>query len=349
MEQSFELHQLWARVTRNRGTIAAFAAAGTVVGVVLALVLPAWYQAGAPLLPPSESESGFGLVSLLRGISVPGITIPTEATPADVFLAVLRSRRLNTEIIKQFDLQTRYKRKKTEDALRELARHSKFKLTEAGTIEINVEDRDPKRAADMANAYVDLLDRFNRDVRMTKGRRTRLFVEGRLQDTKTQLAAAEQKLAEYEARHKTAGLSPEASSSVESAARLYAQRTNLEVRLGVVRGYTRASTDEETQIQEQLDELDRQLAALPQTGLEQARLLRDVKTYEQVYVLLNAQYEEARIDEARDVTTVEILDPAIPPERRSHPRRSLLVGVGLLLGLGVGLTAVVVRRPAPQA
>jgi uncharacterized protein involved in exopolysaccharide biosynthesis len=202
---------------------------------------------------------------------------------------------------------------------------------------VSVEDRDPKRAADMANAFVEALDQFNRGVRMTKGRRTREFVETRLVETKRELAAAEERLSAYQARHRTVALSPEVSSAIETAARLYAERTSLDVRLGVIRSYSRGVTDEEIQIRQQLAQIDRQLQALPATGLVLARLLREVKTFEQVFVLLTAQYEEARINEARDVVTVEVLDVAQPPERKSRPRRLVLVGGSLLLGALVGI------------
>src|SRR4029077_19076429 len=124
--------------------------------------LPPWYRAQTSLLPPSEEESGFGIASLFRGIGVPGIKIPTQATPAEVFEAVLQSRRVNDEIVRQFDLRTLYHKKFQEDAIRELRRHMRIKLTQAGTLELSVEDRSAQRSADMANAYIAALDRFNR-------------------------------------------------------------------------------------------------------------------------------------------------------------------------------------------
>jgi uncharacterized protein involved in exopolysaccharide biosynthesis len=343
-EKLVALSPLWNRIRSHRSAILILTGVALLVGVALALFLPPWYRAETSLLPPSEGETGFGLVSLLRGIAVPGITIPTQATPADVFLAVLDSRRINDEIVQRFNLRQLYHRKFMEDAVRELKRHARFKLTEAGTIVISVEDRSAQRAADIANAYVDLLDHFNREVRMTKGRRTRLFIESRIADTHRDLVNAEEALATFQSQHKTMGLSPEKSAAVEAAAELYAQRAALQVRLGVVQSYSRARTDEEVQIEQRLQQLDQQLEKLPVTGLQQARLLRDVKTLEQVYVLLSAQYEEARIDEARNVTTVELLDAATPPERRSRPRRALVVALSGILGGAVGITYALLRR-----
>src|SRR5262249_9694537 len=153
---------------------------------------------------------------------------------------------------------------------------TKLKLTQAGTIQIAVEDKDRQRAADMAAAYVEYLDQFNRQVRMTKGRRTRLFIQGRLEDTKQELAAAEKQLAEYQIQHKAVALAPGVSSAVDQAARLYARRMALQVRLGVVRSYSQGS-EEEVQIQEELSQIDRQMQQLPETGLELTRLVRDVR------------------------------------------------------------------------
>jgi tyrosine-protein kinase Etk/Wzc len=341
MDRKVAIAPLWDRVWSRRRSIFVLVMSATILVGVVAYLLPPWYKAKTELLPPAQEESSMGLAALLRGVSVPGVKIAGESTPADVFIAILNSRRINEEMVKRFDLRNRYHVKLMDDAILELLDHARFKLTGAGTIEITVEDKDRQRAADMANAYVEFLDRFNRDVRMTKGRRTRLFIESRLLETKQELTAAETRLAEYQAKHKAVALTAENSSAIEQAASLYAKRTALQVRLGVVRGYSDGS-DEEIQIRQELDELDRQMRQLPMTGLELARLVRDVKVEEQLYALLTAQYEDARITEARDVVTVEILDLAGPPEKKARPRRTLMMAGAFLLSLalGVGLAAL---------
>jgi uncharacterized protein involved in exopolysaccharide biosynthesis len=137
------------------------------------------------------------------------------------------------------------------------------------------------------------------------------------------------------------------SSALETASRRSAERAALEVRLGVIRSYTRGTSDEEVQLSQELEQLDRQLAALPTTGLELARLVREVKTLDQLYALLTAQYEEARINEARDVQTVEVLDEALPPERRSRPHRSVLVLAAAAFGMVAGV-AYALMQGEPQ-
>lgn len=343
MDRTIELGVLLDRVGAQRRVIFWTTLLSALTVGVIAWFMPPWYRAQASLLPPSEGDSGFGFASMLKGIGVPGIKVPTEAAPADVFVAVLESRRIGGEIVRRFNLQAIYKKRLMTDALREFHSHSKFWVTEAGTIQIEVEDRDPKRAADMANACFGLLDEFNREVRMTKGRRARLFVEQRLRETRDTLAVAEQRLANYEATHKAVALTPEMSSALEASSRFYAERVALQVRLGVIRGYTRGTTDEERQLLQQLAELERQLGTLPGTGLGLTRLIRDVKTFEQLYFLLTGQYEEARIMEARDVATVDQIDVASPPERKSRPKRGLMVLAAFLLSFSAGILFALTR------
>jgi uncharacterized protein involved in exopolysaccharide biosynthesis len=336
MDHVVALAPFWDRIWARRRQIVVLTLVTTLVTAGVSFLLPNWYKATAELLPPSEEESGFGLASLLKGMAVPGIKLPTQVTPADVFKVVLESRRVGEQIVVRFDLKTLYKKKFTEDAIKELHRHASFKLTEAGTIRVAVEDKSRQRAADMANAFIQSLDQFNREVRTSKGRRTRMFIEGRLAENKKELEISEQRLANYQSTHKAAVLSPEMTSAVEEAAKLYARRTSMQIRLGVVRSYSQGSA-EEMQLTQELTALDRQLGALPETGLDLARLVRDVKALEQVFALLTAQYEDARITEARDVVTVEVLDPAIPPEKKDHPHRGLMIAGAFLASLIVGI------------
>ena len=335
MDRAIALGPLWDRVWVRRLSILAWALGAAVVVAVIAFLMPNWYRADVELLPPTEEDSGVGIASLLRGVGVPGVKIPTEVSPAEVFMVILKSRRINEQMVSRFDLKKLYKRRFTEDAVRELLQHARFKLTPAGTIQISVEDKDKQRAANMANAYVELLDKFNREVRMTKGRRTRLFVEGRLAETRQELGVAEQRLAVYQAKTKAMVLSPQVSSAVDQGARLAARRMALQVRLGVVRGYSQGS-EEEVQLRQELAQLDQQMRALPETGLELARLYRDVRALEQVFGILTAQYEDARVTEARDLVTVEVLDAAKPPEKKSRPKRTPMIAAAVLLVAAIG-------------
>jgi uncharacterized protein involved in exopolysaccharide biosynthesis len=306
---------------------------GILVSAGVAFLWPPTYKATTTLLPPTEEDTGFNAASVFRGLSVPGIRIPSRSGPEDVAVVILHSRRIADTLVQRFHLIDVYHVKSDQAAVAKLQKRSKFKVDESGSVIITVADRESKRAADLANAYAEEVDRFNREIRMTKGRRMRLFVEGRLAETRKDLATAEQALRDYGMKHKAIALSPDELSTVESAAQLFASKSALETRLGMTREYASENSEEVRRLREQLDTMNGQIAALPELGLELARMVRDVKIQEQVFSLLSAQYEEARINEARDVPTVEVLDSAIPPEHRSWPRRGLLIGIGGFLSL----------------
>jgi tyrosine-protein kinase Etk/Wzc len=318
-----------ARPYRRRAVVAVIL--GTVLAAVVALVWPPTFKATTTLLPPTEEETGFSVASIFRGLNVPGIKIPSRTGPEDVAVSILSSRRIMGALVQRFDLKKVYRIKSDQAAVRRLQLMSSFKVDESGTILITVADRQARRAADLANAYAEELDRFNREIRMTKGRRTRMFVERRLTETKKELDAAENTLKDYSTRHKAIALSSDQMSTIESAAQLFATQVALQTRVGLARDYATRNSEEVSRLQQQLDQVNRQIGALPLLGLELARLVREVRIQDQVFAFLSAQYEEARINEARDVATVEVLDRAVPPERRAWPRRGLLTGAGFLL------------------
>ena len=146
MERTVELSSLMNRLLVFRRPIAMFVVVATLLTAVVAFMLPPWFESTATLLPPGEDDSSFGIATLLKGVAVPGIRIPTQATPADVFLAVLESRRIREELVTRFDLKKAYKKQLMEGALKEIKQHVKFKLTDAGTIDMQFEDTNPQRA-----------------------------------------------------------------------------------------------------------------------------------------------------------------------------------------------------------
>ena len=313
---------------------------GTLLAVVAALLWPPTYIASTTLLPPSEEDTGFSMTSLMRGLAVPGIRIPTRSGPEDIAVSVLGSRRIMGTLVERFNLTEEYNVGSPADALQRIAKNSSFGVDHTGTLTISVRDSDPQRAAYLANAFAEELDRFNRDIRMTKGRRMRLFIEERLGETGESMVKAEESLQEYQELHSAVVLGPEQSSTIEAGARLFARQAALRVRLGLVRQYAAESSEEVRMIRQELDEVNRQIGALPDVGLELARQIRELRIQEEVYALLMAQYEEARINEARDIATLEVLDVAVPPSKRAWPRRGLLTILGFAFSVLAAATWV---------
>jgi uncharacterized protein involved in exopolysaccharide biosynthesis len=334
------LRRRWRFVALNVGLI-------TVAALAVSLVLPKWYSATAVLLPPAEEESSLSVSQLLpRGFG--GIKLPGAPTLSDVFVAVLKSRSVGDRLVARFDLVRRYGLPDSEKALRELQSHTRLLLGDEGTISIAVEDRDPKNAAAMANAYVEELDNFNQLSRTSSARRTRQFIEERLTVVQNDLAAAENSLSSYQQRKNLALLSPEARGQAEIGANIMAQKLALEVKLNVLRQSLVESSEEVRRVKQELSAVERQLGAFPQAGVATMRLWRDLKVQEQLFELLTAQLEEARIRETRDTPTVQVLDPAIPPLHKSRPKRATVVLAGMLLGCigSVGYLLLTERRTA---
>jgi tyrosine-protein kinase Etk/Wzc len=327
-------------VVRSRSRfLAANVAITTLVALVVSLVLPKWYSARAVLLPPTEDDSGSTLTELMpRGFGA--VRIPGAPTLADVFVAVLKSRSVADRIIQRFHLVERYHVADVEKAAKELEGHVKFRVGDEGTIAILVEDQDPRTAAAMANAYVEELDRFNRETRTTSGGRSRAFIEQRLELARKDLADAEDRLREYQQRRNLPATPPANGAGSDVGANLLAQKIALEVRLQVLRQSMAENSEEVRRIREELAALERQVGGLPSAGMEIIRLWRDVKVQEQVFELLTAQLEEARIRESRDTPTVQVLDRAEVPLHKSRPKRVYIVLGGFLIGVIGGVTVV---------
>ncbi|MGH7681165.1 MAG: GumC family protein [Candidatus Eiseniibacteriota bacterium] len=315
----------------------------TALAIGLSFLLPKWYTARTVLLPPSEDESVSFLSQVLpRGLG--GLKMPGAPTMADAFVAVLKSRSLADRIVERFHLVERYKCGDAEMAVKALAEHVAFRVGDEGTIAILVEDKDPKTAADMANAFVQELDRFNMETRTSSAKRTRVFVEDRLNVTKQDLAAAEDRLREYQQSRNLPAISPTDKGDADVGARLMAEKIALEVRLQVLQQSLAEDSEEVRRVRQELAAIERQVGGLPKAGIEIMRLWRDVKVEEQVYELLTAQLEEARIRETRDTPTVEVLDPAKVPLHKSRPKRSLIALAGFFLGALGGVGYVLLER-----
>ena len=366
MEREVNIRDYFKVIVKWRRLIAFNTAVITVLAVIISLVLPKRYTATATLLPPVEQPEILGISSLLGGglgavASMAGL--PGMATPSDVFARILSSRRVTERVIEKCNLLDEYGVESLEEALKSLHGATTLEVSPEGVIAISVNAKGPVLAADIANSYVDELDIFNMEVNMTRGKRNRIFIEDRLAKVKEDLKASEESLKVFQQNHKTVSLEDEVRVAIEAAGNLKAQIIAREVQLGVMRGYATEQNPQVKSLKSEIAQLNRQLrqieygskskgsdskfgagfsvpfAKLPAVGLELARLMRDAKIQEVVFELLTQQYEQAKISEVRDTPTIQVLDRAVPPERRSFPQRKKLVVVGFIFSVfaGVGL------------
>jgi uncharacterized protein involved in exopolysaccharide biosynthesis len=258
-------------------------------------------------------------------------------TQADIAMAILRSRTLRQGLVHQFDLPQRYHVKTEERAIRILDKKTHVGSGTDGTISVSVEDRDPKMAADMANRFISELDAFNRDFRSFRARRTRMFLATRVAQSDSSLRAMEKSLVVYQRQKGAVVMSADVRGSAEAAGKLMSDKAAAEVELELMRGYASPQSDEVQRLEARVNELGRQIGSLPAAQAGGADLLRQVTVQQEVYGFLTAQLEQARIREAMDTPTVQLLDAASPPEKRVWPRRSLIALFGLLAGALVGV------------
>lgn len=340
---------------RSIWTARRFVAMVTVVAALLTLgitlVMPRWYRATAVLLPPEESDLLTNMSLAQRALTkFPAFGILNDYfTPADVYKAILGSRTLQEEIVQKFDLQKRYRLKSMEKTLKELKAHTKVKLNPNGTIKLSIEDRDAQRAADMTNAFVASLDRFNVNKRNSSARRTRAFLQRRVAETDSLLRQSEVALRVYQEKHRTVAPVTMNASDLNAAADLLSRKTLLEVQLGVLRGYLREDQGEVVQARNELRQMERRIGELPGLQSDLQRMIRDTKVYEQLYLLLTAELERARLRETMDTPTVQVLDPAVPPERPSWPRRGVTTVAAGLIAFMLACAWVVARDRVPIA
>ncbi len=344
-----DLRYLLAVVWSERVRILVVALIGGLLTLGISFLLPDWFRAQATILPPEDSDLLTNMSMAQRALTkFPAFGILSDYfTPADVFKAVLKSRTLQDAVIDRFNLQTVYKLKSREKTLKELRGHYDVKLASEGTITVSVEDRDPKRAAAMAMAFLEELDSYNIHNRVTRARRTREFLEQRVHETDSLLRATEAALKIYQEQKHTIVPTSANAAELQSSADVMARKITLEVRLGVLRQYLREDSDEIQAVKTELEQLKSRIATLPALQSDLTRMIRDQKILEQVFVLLTEQLEQARIRETMDTPTVEILDRAFPPERHSRPKRATIaIMAALVTALATALYVAVRQRPA---
>ena len=366
------LFDYWQVISKRKWGIIALCAVMTMGTLVVSFLLPKIYESTATLLPQLESNNGVGLGALFAsgaassaaqslGISLPG----SPATPTDVFTAMLKSRIMADDIIRRFDLMEHYETKTMHDARGSLEGATRIVVTKEKVIKVAVEDRDPQLASDIANFYVSNLDRLNQTLSVSKARENRKFIEQRVAETQTALVKVEDALKEFQTQNRTVAIEAQSKAMIEATAMIQAQIMAQEVQLQVMGSYLSSNNPEIARVQSSISELRKQLqimetgksgkerlpgdrlrpaiTSVPTLALEYGRLARDLKVQETLYALLISQYEQAKLTEARDTPTVQVLDPAIPAERKSRPKILLNVLIAGILSLFVGLFWAFVR------
>jgi uncharacterized protein involved in exopolysaccharide biosynthesis len=305
-----------------------------------------------------SSSGGFngleGLAGDLLGVQSSGA----------LFVGILNSETVQDALIKSFELKTVYHDSKAEDARKDLTEHSDISEDrKSGIIVIAVTDHDPKRAAAMAQSYVSELDRLVAQVGTSSARRERMFLEERLDSVKVELDTAAKNFSDFASKNSAIDIPEQGKAMVEAAATLQGQLIATQSELeGVKQIYTesnvrvRSAEARVNELNKKLNELGGagtganasgvaalypSIRQLPILGVTYADLYRQSKIEETVYELLTQQYEMAKVEEAKEIPTVRVLDPATVPTKKSFPPRTVIVILGTMLGMILSLIWVI--------
>lgn len=298
------------------------------------------FTARTSFMPPQQQQAGAaGALASLGALA--GLSGSVRNT-GDQFVAFLLSRTVADGILEKFDLKTVYDETLAHDARITLASNTRIGLGKKdGIISVEVDDHDPKRAAEMANAYVDQVRKLTASLTLTEAQQRRVFFEDQLKQVRAKLDAAQSALQSSGVTSESIKAEPKAA--VEALAKLRAELTTAEVRLQMLSSSLAANTPE---VQQQSAAVSRLRSELERAGRAETSsaggyvgAYREFKYQETLFDLISRQYELARVDESRDGGQLQVVDVAMAPERKSKPKRSLL----MLAGFGIGLLGVCIH------
>jgi len=355
----------WLKLLWNdRRFVARAAVAGLLAGTILALAIPKRYESTAQLMPPdSQSSSTMAIMAAISaksgGLGSIASDLMGVKSSGALFIGILRSRTVEDRLIERFDLKKVYSARLDETARRQLAENTAiYEDRKSGILTITVTDRDPKRSAAIAQAYIDELDRLVAKLSTSSARREREFLEERLKTVQSDLETAEQNFGQFASKNSTIDIKEQSRAMVDAAANLEGQLIAAKSRLeGLKQIYSdenarvRSAQAEVSELQRQLnriggkdesnslttgtpsDSLYPSIRKLPMLGVRFADLYRQEKVQEAVFEALRQQYEFAKVQEVKETPSVKVLDEPRVPEMKSFPPRLLIMTLCTMLAL----------------
>lgn len=337
--------------------------------MIVLFLLPKWYKSTASVFPAEKTDMfGLeGLSSLARNFS-PGKALSSLAgnEETDRYLAILKSSTVLSAVIERFDLVNLYdyadSKYKMDKTTKELLGNVDFVVEDEGNLTISVMDKDPQRAADMANFFVEMLNKTNTELQVQNARGNRRFIEERYQKNMLDLARAEDSLKAFQQRFGIIAMPEQTEASIKAGAEIAGQLALKEVAVGILRRTQSVDNPAVLAAQIETEELRRKLdemsggqgisagkmkmfvpfAQVPELGGEYVRRFRDVEIQYKILQFITPLYEQAKVEERRQTPSVLVLDQALPAERKARPKivlftllafvvSVLLATVGILL------------------
>ncbi len=320
----------------------------------ISFAIPPTFTAKTQFLPPQQQQSA--AASMLASLGALG-GLAGAATglknPADQYVAFLKSVSVQDALIDRFKLKEKYEAKLKTDARLALTSNLRIASGKDGLISVEVDDEDPKFAADLANAHVEELRKLLSRLAVTEAQQRRMFFEKQLEQTKDNLAKADLALKSSGINSSVLKSSP--ASAVEAVARLKAGISVQEVKLGAMRNYLTENSSEFKQALSELGSLKAQLAKAEKEepadkgASDYVSRYREFKYQETMFELFAKQFELAKVDESREGAVIQVLDIAEPPERKAKPKKALIALIATLASGFALLLFVFVRSAIKNA
>lgn len=353
-EDEITLIDIILDIAKHKKLIFWFPVAIASIAAVISMVLPPVFRATATLLPPQQSQSGAtALLSQLGGTAGALAGAAGIKNSSDLYVGMLKSRTIADAIVSRFSLVKVYEVESPEKARIKLQSNTSFTSGKDGLINIAVEHDERTTVAQLANAYTEELIRLSRTLALTQSAQRRLFYEQQLASTKENLAIAELALQRGLASSGVVSVDSQSKAIVETIARVRAQISAKEVQLNSMRAFMTPENSSFKRIQEELISLKTELRRLENgsggdaiggtspAGLANIKVLRDVKYHQMLYEILGKQYEMARLDEAQEAAVIQVLDPAVAPEKKFKPQRMIIVVLAGLLAFIAALVCAI--------
>jgi tyrosine-protein kinase Etk/Wzc len=335
-----------------------------VIFTVLYFAFPVSFKAPVTVLPP-EQNTGMGTLGTLLGSQDLSSLVTGGMSNANsqLYMEILKSRSAAEYVVNKHDLTKYYGEDNKYKAAMDLSDHLELEVNKEGILTLSVEtktslfplfsggsDAARKMSAALSNSYIEALDKINREKLSSKARQARQYIEEQLKATRYQLDSVENRLMVFQKTNKAISLPEQVNAAIKAAADIKTEIVKTEIELGLMQVNLQEDNRALIALKNKLEELKSQYSKMemgsqdylvafkevPELGKDLASLLREVKIQNEVYIMLQQQYYKEKIQETRDIPTVEILDEAIPPLKAAGPRvifSSVMGGVFVFLGM----------------
>jgi tyrosine-protein kinase Etk/Wzc len=348
--------QVLIRLTRRKWLIAKVSGTAMILGVIISLILPLSYTATTKIMTPQQIPSSASLLMSQMANSGGGQLAMAAAgglglrNPNDVYIGLLNSRPVADAVIEEFGLRSVYRAKDMTAARMILEDKTAVSSEKGGFITVSVTDRDKVRAARIANAYTEQLRMLTKTLALTEASQRRIFYEEQLKHAKEDVISAELVFRQVQQKRGLVQLDAQAKAVIGLLAGLHAQVSAKQVELQALRSYSTEKNSDVQLTESQLSSLEQEVSTLEQrgrpsdstdlglqdvagAGIEYLRAEHELQYRQILFDLLLKQYDVAKLDEAKDAAVVQVVEPAIAPERKSAPNRGSTVMIFTLLGV----------------